>query len=89
MARSPSIVADSEGNAGDAPDDASMKDVANGEESGEEEEEYEIELILKHNRGQFPAVWFFPQFINATRLICVFIGKDWLFCEMEKLRTRA
>jgi len=54
MARSPSIVADSEGNAGDAPDDASMKDVANGEESGEEEEEYEIEQILKHNRGQFP-----------------------------------
>ncbi|KAJ4486936.1 hypothetical protein C8R41DRAFT_837201 [Lentinula lateritia] len=61
MARSASLVSDSEGKPEGAPapddDDDAVKSVdMNGDEgeNDEEEEEFEIEEILKHNKGQFP-----------------------------------
>ncbi|KAJ4470145.1 hypothetical protein J3R30DRAFT_3539041 [Lentinula aciculospora] len=64
MARSASMVSDSEGKPEQthAPDDDAARSVdmngdehgANDEDEEEEDEEYEIAEILKHNKGQFP-----------------------------------
>ncbi|KAE9399183.1 hypothetical protein BT96DRAFT_994153 [Gymnopus androsaceus JB14] len=59
MARSVSIVADSEGRPDDAhaPEEEATNNAGVDGEEGEieeEEEEYEIEEVLKHNKGQFP-----------------------------------
>lgn len=74
MARSASIVSDSDGKPDDAqaPEDDTTKSVAlNGEneEDEEEEEEFEIEEVLKHNKGQFPEVYIFLPFLNLSNLL--------------------
>jgi len=85
MARSASIVSDSDEKARDASetnDKATDDDNENGVQGEEEEddEEYEIEEILTHRRGMFEDVrppW--PSQATFSNSVSPFIGKDRIF----------
>lgn len=93
MARSASIVSDSDGKPDDvqAPEDDTTKSVAlngeNEEEDDDDEEEFEIEEVLKHNKGQFPEVHFLSDFPKPVQLTLVpgLFREEWVIMSNGKI----